>query len=114
MGVPRRGRGTRSSTHIPSQGAHPSPTLTMLARARRVDCTCVWLVFSNRSLASKISWGFTPYLVMALMKLPMFSSWTGAGSGQGCGGVGGAGWRWAGLQVEVGGATGQRVKRLKS
>lgn len=51
----------------------------MLARARSVDCTWVWLVFSNRSLASKMSWGFTPYLVMALMKLPMFSSWRGEG-----------------------------------
>lgn len=56
--------------------------LTMLARARRVDCTWVWLVFSNRSLASNMSWGFTPYLVVALMKLPMFSSWRGAGSGE--------------------------------
>lgn len=52
----------------------------MLARARRVDCTWVWLVFSNRSLASKMSWGLTPYLVMALMKLPMFSSWRGKGA----------------------------------
>lgn len=48
--------------------------LTMLARAIRVDWTWVWFVFSKRSLASKMSWGFTPYLVMALMKLPMFSS----------------------------------------
>lgn len=36
---------------------------------------------------------------------------SGAGAG---GGVGGAGWRWAGLRVEVGGAPGQRVNRLKS
>lgn len=70
----------------------PKHALTMLASARSVDCTCVWFVFSNRSLASKMSWGFTPYLVTALMKLPMFSSckeecqgdcWGAQGRGEG-------------------------------
>lgn len=35
-------------------------TLTMLARASSVVWTCVMLPFSNRSLASKMSWGFRP------------------------------------------------------
>lgn len=46
----------------------------MLARASRVVWTCVMLPFSNRSLASKISWGFKPYTVRALMKFVRFSS----------------------------------------
>lgn len=44
----------------PPPPPRPLPGLTWLARAMRVDCTCVWLVFSKRSLASKMSWGFTP------------------------------------------------------
>lgn len=58
-------RGSRSPQGPPT---HPPRTLlpilpqrvTWLARAMRVDWTCVWLVFSKRSLASKMSWGFTP------------------------------------------------------
>lgn len=48
--------------------------LTMLARASSVVWTCVMFPFSNRSLASKISWGFRPYVVVALIKLVRFSS----------------------------------------
>lgn len=49
--------------------------LTMLASASSVVCTCVMLPFSNRSLASKISWGFRPYSLIALVKFVRFSSW---------------------------------------
>lgn len=48
--------------------------LTMLASASSVVWTWVMLPFSNRSLASKMSWGFRPYIVMALMKCVRFSS----------------------------------------
>lgn len=49
-------------------GQHYSPyqslifflRLTMLASASSVVWTCVMLPFSNRSLASKMSWGFRP------------------------------------------------------
>lgn len=49
-------------------------TLTIPARAMSVLWTWVWLTFSKRSLASKISWGFRPYSTMARTKFPMFSS----------------------------------------
>lgn len=49
-------------------------SLTMLANARRVVCTWVMFPFSNRSLASKMSLGLRPYVRIALMKFPRFSS----------------------------------------
>lgn len=50
-------------------------SLTMPARASSVVWTCVMFPFSNRSLASNMSFGFMPYARMALMKLPRFSSY---------------------------------------
>ena len=46
----------------------------MFASASSAVWTCVMLPFSNRSLASKMSWGFRPYAVVALMKFVRFSS----------------------------------------
>lgn len=50
-------------------------SLTMPARASSVVWTWVMFPFSNRSLASNMSFGFKPYARMALMKLPRFSSY---------------------------------------
>lgn len=98
-----QGAGYRSSLH-PNPGRPPFTHTHHAGQGQEVDCTCVWLVFSNRSLASKRYRGaFTPYLVMALMKLPMFSSWRREPAEvRGWGGGGGRGRGW----VEVGGATG--------
>lgn len=50
--------------------------LTVPASVISVHWTWVWLAFSNRSLASNISFGLSPYSWMARTKLPIFSSCT--------------------------------------